>query len=1232
MMSAGYLHPFTLLVYLSLGAQAIGALPWVEGPGHRLMEVRPNPAGKIGFTSEPATRTGIGFTNELRGDLYLTNAVAHNGAGLAIGDVDGDGWQDVYLCGLQNPNRLYRNLGNWRFEEIQLQEASCPDQLSTGATFADVDGDRDLDLLVNGIGVGTRLFLNNGKAEWAEVKGTGLSTNASATSMTLADIDGDGDLDLYCTHFIDYMHLADPTTRFAVARKGDRWEVTKVNGESTRLPQWRDRFEALPDGKVRELPEVHALYRNDGRGGFTAIHSEPGMYSDETGKPLAPFRDWGLAAMFRDIDGDGSPDLYVCNDNTSPDRIWINSGRGTFRALATPKLRHTSRSSMGVDFADLDRDGFDDFIVVDMLSREHRRRMTQLVRDRPNPADAERPEERPQYNRNTLYFGRADGFFVEAAFMAGVAASDWTWSPIFMDVDLDGFEDLLITNGFEFDVMDQDSSNEIKDPQRRRNPADLKRSMRLHPRSHTRNAAFQNQGDGLFKSMGQEWGFDQLAVSYGMAQGDLDNDGDLDVIVNNLNEAVTVYQNNAPAGRIAVRLRGVSGNTEGVGAKVRLQGGRLTQSQEMICGGRYLAGDQATRVFAVDPDATRPMSLEVTWRNGAKSRLENILSNRIYEIQQPAATGTDPHQPQPITQPNPLFEDVSSQLGHVHTETGFDDWSIQALLPHRLSKLGPGLAWYDLDGDGWEDLVAAAGRGGSLGAYRNLEGRSFQRWEGAPLSPGGQTAVLGMSRSPGDRSLLVTEGPQEMSPGSKSELLTLSVTQLSLSTSNSNAQSSFIDQNTPGPMAAADVDGDGDLDLFVGGRFRPGHFPEPVSSTLWLNEGGKLAISEPASVPFKHLGLVSGATFADLDGDGAMDLALATQWGPLRVFRNQQGRFTESTADWGLNDLTGWWTSVTVGDFDGDGRLDLAAGNWGRNTVYELYQPTTFRLFYGDWNGDGLVQMLEAWRSGSNWLPIHDRNWLARGYPSVAANFPTYDAYGRATVPELLGANFEKCKHLEATELRSMVFLNRGGRFTALPLPREAQMAPVFSINTGDADGDGIEDLFVSQNFFGTSTDLTRDDAGFGLWLKGDGSGSFKALDAAISGIRIFGEQRGAALVDFNHDGRVDLAVSQNNRPTMLYVNRRAKPGLHVALQGGPSNPDAIGARLRMVYANDRKGPCRLVSAGSGYRSQDAAHQVLGLQETPVAVWVQWPTGEQRTIPVPSNEPLLRIRFSHEKP
>lgn len=1205
-------------------------LSWAADSQARRATLPTLPAeAKAGFTRLAPSVTGVLFTNELRGDLSLTNAVTHNGAGVAIGDVDGDDWPDLYFCNLQGPNRLYRNLGDWRFAPMPLGEAACAEQLSTGAVFADVDGDGDLDLLVNGIATGTRLFLNDGHGNWTEATDSGLSRTASGTSMALADIDGDGDLDLYCTHYIDVMHLADPTTRFALAREGGQWRVTKVNGEPATRPYWKDRFEALPDGRVRELPEVDGFYRNEGGGRFRAIQNEPGVLLDADGKPVGPFREWGLSVMFRDLNGDGAPDFYVCNDNASPDRCWLNNGDGTFRPLPASAFRHTSRSSMALDFADVDRDGHEDLLVLDMLARAHERRMRQLVRDLPDLAASERADEAPRFNRNMLYLGRTDGSFTEVALMAGVAATDWSWCPIFLDVDLDGFEDLLVTNGFEYDVMDQDSVDQLRGM--KLTHEQRRRFRRYHPAWPTANLAFRNRGDGTFAPMSEAWGFCQVGVSNGMAVGDLDNDGDLDVVVNQLNDAAGLYRNDANAGRIAVRLKGRAPNTAGIGARLRLTGGKVPQTQEMIAGGRYLSGDQALRVFAAAPDAGASYELEVRWRNGEKTVVP-VQPNTFVEVFEPEADragqtadaagawGGESPAAQPPPEP-PWFADVSEALDHVHVEDDFDDWALQPLLPRRLSRLGPGLSWFDVNGDGWEDLVVSAARGGRFTVFLNEAGRSFRRVAAAAAAPNDQGAVVGWPDGQGNRSLLVAESNLDLARTVEATLAVYTAT-----TAGADAglerREGVVGEACPGPLALADVDGDGDLDLFIGGRYRPGRYPEPVSSAIWLNEGGTLRSSAAYSRPFTALGLVSGAAFADLDGDGDADLALAVEWGPIRVFRNDGGSFTDVTTAWGLADYPGWWTSVTVGDYDGDGRLDLAAGNWGRNSLYELNRPGPLRLIYDDTNGDGVVEIVEAWKHLGQWLPVRPRPWLARGFPDLPRRIPTHEAYGHATVEDVWGARFTQAHTVEATCLDSAVFLNRGTNFLAVPLPDEAQRAPVFAVNTGDFDGDGREDLFVSQNFFGSGFDLTRDGSGRGAWLRGNGDGTFSGV---ASGIVIHGEQRAAALADFNHDGRLDLAVTQNDGPTKLYANTRALPGLRVILAGPPGNPEAVGAQMRLRYADGRLGPARAVQAGAGYWSQDSAVQVLARPAQAEALWVRWPGGHEQTVALQPSQTEVRV-------
>jgi hypothetical protein len=1233
-------------------APLLAALEWQSGQGFRSAAVLAPSAGRAGFTLLQQTATGLAFTNHLAEARWITNTMFLNGSGVTAGDVDGDGWCDLYLCSLDGPNALYRNLGDWKFQDITAQAGvACADLTASGCAFADLDGDGDLDLVVNSMGEGTWCLLNDGKGHFTRLTNHPLlNLRKAGESLALGDVDGDGDLDLYVTNYRFWSYRDKPGMKFRVDDLDGRMVVTQVEGRPVTEPDLVGRFTVRPGGGgFEEHGEDDLLCLNDGKGNFTPLPWTEGAFLTEDGKPLPyPPYDWGLSVMMRDINGDGAPDIYVCNDFDSPDRIWINDGKGRFRLIPRLAIRSTSIFSMGVDFADVNRDGFDDYFTGDMLSPLHPKRHVQIGEMKPVFLRIGDIEDRPQYSRNMLFLNRGDGTYAEIGCFAGLFASEWSWTPAFLDVDLDGYEDLLLTTGHELDAMNADVTRRAEEIKKEKplSPLEQLRLRKLFDRFDVRKFAFRNRGNLTFEDVSSAWGFDTRSVAHGMTLADLDNDGDLDLAVNCLNGPAALYRNESSAPRVAVRLNGKAPNTRGIGAKVWLYDGAVPmQSQEIICGGRYLSGDNPMRVFAAG-SATNAMRLEVRWRSGARSVLAGVQANRVYEIDEAAAetgerqeasgerqppadvTRHTPHATR-VSRPSPLFEDATHLLNHAHFEQLFDDFERQPLLPYRLSQLGPGVAWHDFNHDGWDDLFIASGRMGKLAAFQNTGAGGFKLLTDAPVNRlvgRDQTTVLGVGST-----LFV--GVSNYEDGTTNGGW-VGIYDLANKASGESIRGPTA---STGPLAMADVDGDGDLDLFVGGRVVAGRYAEPATSLLARNDGGRFSIAQR----WEKFGLVSGAAFSDLDSDGDPDLVLACDWGQVRVLRNETGKLepwnppltwrdgpTLHASLLTLNSLTGWWHGVTTGDLDGDGRLDIIASNYGLNHRFRATPEEPRRLYYGDLDGNGTVDIVEAYlnKAMGKLVPERGLNAVSMAVPYIQERISSFEAYGQAGLEDIYGEAIKGVGFLEVNTLASLVFFNRGDHFDAVPLPDEAQFSPAFGICVGDADGDGNEDVFLSQNLFAVNPEGWRHDAGRGLWLKGDGKGGLRPMAGQESGVAVYGEQRGCALSDYDGDGRIDLVVTQNGTLTRLFRNVSAKPGLRVRLQGPPTNPAGIGACVR-VQSEKTRGPLREIHGGSGYWSLDSAVQVLALPDEPTQVWVRWPGGKVTVADIPKGAREIAVNF-----
>jgi len=1194
---------------------------WHQEQGYRWRDLRVS-GGKPGFTPLDASKTGIRFQNDVSDSVLLGNRMLGQGAGVALGDVDGDGKVDVFLAKTQGCSALYRNLGSWKFEDITKSAGvgAC-DRHSTGAAFADINGDGHLDLILLATRGPNAIFINDGKGHFTERRDLGLdSVGNGGTTITMADVDGHGWLDMFVANYKAY----DIDDSIPPQRHTFNQMVRQVSpGKFEVVPEFRSEYKLVmrPDLGGLRLTMRGArndFYRFDGHK-FTREPMTSSRFHDTSGKRLPEEAEsFSLGAKFVDLNGDGAPDLYVANDFEDTDQLWWNDGHGNFRLADWRSQRQLSNSTMGADVADVNGDGLPDLFTTDMRANDSRRFKTEIPTTTAFPKKPGEKNLQLQQQRNSLFINRGDGTFEETASFSGVDASGWSWGTMFMDVDLDGWQDILVANGHLWDIMDADVQEGL---QNRLNSIPWQRTRWEFPKLVLKNVAFRNRGDMTFEDVSAAWHFGlDDDISHTLAAADLDGDGDLDVIVNRLGSPALVLRNDAAAPRVAVRLVGDAPNTRAVGSKIRLLGGAVPQEEkEVVVGGLYMSHSDYEASFAMGKSESA--TLVVDWRDGRRTTIKDVRPNREYEISQSTA-GIRP--PEDTAAAPALFEDATAQLGgHAHTENAFDDWDRQYLLPTALSQLGPGISWFDLDRDGAEDLIVGTGKGGRIGVFHNSKGRLVPAPNQGPVAPADYTAVLGLAEG-GNVSLIAgvstwearTEAERTGTPAA----IELPVSRGSVSSAVKALVGSH--ESATGPIALGDYDGDGKLDLFVGSRAIPMKYPLPASSGLFKNEGaGKFVFDTTNAAVLHDIGLVSSATFADINGDGHPDLVLACDWGSIVLLLNDgKGHFSRAPDSWGLARWTSRWNGVAVGDLDGDGRLDLVATSWGANTETPADSARPLYMMSGTFGAAGEEEMLLARqdpRIGAL-APLTSYARLRVAMPSLTNRIRTFAAFADANVDQVLGPAAGSVARANVVTMNHMAFLNRGNRFEAVPLPAEAQLAPAFYAGVADFNGDGLEDIFLSQNFSPTAVGTSRYDAGRGLLLIGDGKGGFTPMPGTKSGIVVYGDQRGAAYADYDGDGRLDLAVSQNGDTTRLFHNRGAKPGLRVRVQGPSENPDGVGVQLRLVYG-DRMGPVRELQAGAGYWSQNGAVQVLGMSGMPTAVWARWPGGAETRTPVPAN-------------
>jgi hypothetical protein len=1051
---------------------------------------RPAPApGAKAFARIDPAKAGLAVPNTFEdprmwGARFRELTLGAVETGVAVADFDRDGRPDIFAVSKNGPCALYRQTGDFQFQDVaRAAGVAVADGFSsnTGATAVDINQDGAMDLYVCRYELPNLLFINNGDGTFTErAKDYGLDVKDASVHATFADYDRDGFLDCYLvTNILDF----------------------------SKSPQGRRDF----------------LFRNSGNGTFADVTVKAGI--------------WGLTqghtAIWFDANHDGWPDLYVANDFETPDRFYLNKGDGTFTDVVDERLPHVTYFSMGADAGDINNDGLVDFFITDMRDRNHFEYMTGMEEIGRGLWEMERVSELvPQYMWNAVYLNTGTDRFAEAAHLTGMDATGWTWSARLGDLDNDGRLDAFVTTGMIRNFIDADLVDKQNVAPTLAARANVWKNSA--PRRES-TLAYRNLGGLKFADMSSEWGLDETTVAFGCAMADLDGDGDLDLVYANYDAPPTVVRNNTAAGhRAVIRLAGRAANREGIGAELVLETAAGTQLRQLFNERGIASSEPALAHFGLG-DATVITKLTIRWPRGQVQVLENLPADQLLTISEPAlAEGAG--LPAAVFKTPPRTDALFAENGtgrglkHVVQLRPYDEFIGQRLLPRRMNGQGPALATADVNGDGLADVFVSGSAGQSGALFLAQKDGSFTAAPVQPWSEAAEADDTGATfldvNGDGHADLFIASGGVQKPRGDPLLNDRLYLNDGHGRFSPASAGSLPADGESTGAVATADFDGDGRTDLFVGGRSVPGKYGETPRSFLYRNVGGKLTdVTDTVAPGLRDAGLVTAALWTDLDGDKRPELLVATEWGPVVVLRNNGKVLVPAP----LSAETGWWSALAVADINGDGRVDVIAGNAGLNTKYHATAAEPTQLYAGDLDGSGRTQLVEAQFENGKLVPLRGRSKLAYSFPWLAKKFPTYKAYAAASLADIFGADkLAAVKRLSATELASGVFLSQvDGTFKFVALPREAQLAPVNAIVARDLDGDGRADLLLVGNNFGPEPTTGRFDGGLGLVLKGDGHGGFTALTPAQSGVLVVGEARAAIALPGGKGARVVVACNQ---------------------------------------------------------------------------------------------------------